>query len=178
MEAAAKNFFSSPQFAVVGASSDPAKFGHIVFKWYLAHSLPCTPINPSSSTIHIPSPPSKKSSPTAAAGPGVDIPTVPTITALPSPTQTALSVITPPKVTSKILREAKEAGIRAVWLQPGSFDQETLDWAKREIGREKVVGGGDGEGEAGSVGGEGWCVLVDGENSMKAAGRKSGGGRL
>jgi hypothetical protein len=28
MEAAVKTFFSSPHFAVVGASSDPAKFGH------------------------------------------------------------------------------------------------------------------------------------------------------
>jgi hypothetical protein len=27
-EAAARAFFSSPQFAVVGASSDPNKFGH------------------------------------------------------------------------------------------------------------------------------------------------------
>jgi hypothetical protein len=28
MEAALKTFFSTPRFAVVGASSDPAKFGH------------------------------------------------------------------------------------------------------------------------------------------------------
>jgi hypothetical protein len=28
MEAAIKTFFATPRFAVVGASSDPAKFGH------------------------------------------------------------------------------------------------------------------------------------------------------
>ncbi len=28
MEAAAKAFFATPRFAVAGASSDPAKFGH------------------------------------------------------------------------------------------------------------------------------------------------------
>lgn len=28
MEKSLKTFFSSPQFAVVGASSDPTKFGH------------------------------------------------------------------------------------------------------------------------------------------------------
>jgi hypothetical protein len=28
MEAALKTFFSSPRFAVAGASSDPSKFGH------------------------------------------------------------------------------------------------------------------------------------------------------
>lgn len=28
MEKSLKTFFSSPQFAVIGASSDPTKFGH------------------------------------------------------------------------------------------------------------------------------------------------------
>lgn len=36
MNAAAKTFFSSPRFAVAGASSDPRKFGHKgAFKAYL-----------------------------------------------------------------------------------------------------------------------------------------------
>ncbi|KAI9755879.1 MAG: hypothetical protein M4579_004092 [Chaenotheca gracillima] len=164
METAAKNFFSSSQFAVVGASSDPAKFGHKT----------CTPINPSSSAIHVPNFPTSLNLPSNASRKsevetGIDVSTVPNVSALTSPTQTSLSIITPPKVTSKVLREAKEAGIRAVWLQPGSFDQETLDWAKKEIGKDRVVGGGDGEDEEGTVGGEGWCVLVDGENAMRAA---------
>ena len=87
--------------------------------------------------------------------------------------ETSLSVITPPKVTRRILKEAKEAGIRAVWLQPGTFEAEELKIAQEAFGREGVVAG---EGE-GTRGGEGWCVLVDGEEAMK--GREGDGkGRL
>ena len=170
---AARRFFATPRFAVVGASSDPTKFGHqstfsspytpllisnivTVFTWYTHHSLPVTPINPSSPHI--------KAYP---AWPSLEIqtyPTLPNLSALPSPTDTAVSIITPPKVTRKVLEEAKSLGIKAVWLQPGSFDDEILSFAKKEF--ESGVGG---DGGAGS---EGWCVLVDGEKAMKDAGRQ------
>ena len=35
-EASVKAFFSSPQFAVAGASSNPAKFGHKSKTWSLS----------------------------------------------------------------------------------------------------------------------------------------------
>lgn len=85
-------------------------------------------------------------------------------TQLPDAATYSLSVITPPPVTKKLLQEAKEAGIPAVWMQPGSFDQETLDYAKANF---KAAIAGDG-----GRGGEGWCVLVDGEEGLKAAGRE------
>jgi len=66
-------------------------------------------------------------------------------------------------VTLKILKEAKAAGIKAVWMQPGSFDKEGLDFATQEF--ESAVAGGR------KRGGEGWCVLVDGEGIMRATGR-------
>lgn len=89
---------------------------------------------------------------------------MPSPSALSNPKETALSVITPPAVTKKLLKEAKEVGVRAVWLQPGSFDDETLEYARREFPGAAV--GGDG-----GRGGEGWCVLVDGDAGLKAAGR-------
>lgn len=64
----------------------------------------------------------------------------------------------------KVLQEAKEAGIPAVWLQPGSFDDEVLAYAKSNF---KAAIGGDG-----GMGHEGWCVLVDGEEGLDAAGKK------
>jgi hypothetical protein len=76
----------------------------------------------------------------------------------------SLSVITPPAVTKQLLKEAKEAGVPAVWLQPGSFDDEVLDYAKANF---KAAIGGDGGG-----GSEGWCVLVDGEDGLRIAGRE------
>jgi len=84
---------------------------------------------------------------------------------MPDPPSTALSFLTPPPVTRKALEEAKSAGIRSVWLQPGSYEDRDLQWAKANF--ENAVGGFEG----GTVGGEGWCVLVDGENCLRAAGR-------
>ena len=53
-------------------------------------------------------------------------------------------------------------GVPAVWLQPGSFDEEGLQYAKREF--KAGVGGHEDRG-----GGEGWCVLVDGDWALHEA---------
>lgn len=82
---------------------------------------------------------------------------------MPHPSETAVSIITPPKVTQKVLEEAKKLGIKAVWLQPGAFDDKVLEFATESF--EAAVGGDGGRGS------EGWCVLVDGERAAKAAGR-------
>lgn len=52
-------------------------------------------------------------------------------------------------------------GVRAVWLQPGSFDDEGLEYARKEF--KAGIGG------AGGRGGEGWCVLVDGDEARAMA---------
>lgn len=88
-------------------------------------------------------------------------PTVKSPSELPSPTQTALSIVTPPKVTREILKEAQAVNIPAVWLQPGTFDDEILEFAKKKFNA--AIGG------AGGNGGEGWCVLMDGEDGLQAA---------
>lgn len=82
--------------------------------------------------------------------------------------KTALSIVTPPPVTRKLLQEAKQVGVPAVWLQPGTYDQAVLDYARKEW-PDAAIAGTD---IPGTRGGEGWCVLVDGEAGMKVAGRK------
>ena len=56
-------------------------------------------------------------------------------------------------------------GIKAVWLQPGTFDDEVLKYAREEF--EAGIGGDGGDGS------EGWCVLVDGEKGLRAAGKEA-----
>ncbi|CAM1511644.1 Fc.00g091570.m01.CDS01 [Cosmosporella sp. VM-42] len=149
-EATVRKFFASSAFAVVGASSNPAKFGHRVFTWYLLHDLPVTPINPGSATI---------------SALDKDHATVPGLAALPSPKQTSISVITPPSATLKVLKEAKELGVPSIWLQPGSFDDDVIKFASENGTFDAVVAGDGGRGH------EGWCILVDGERGLKAAGK-------
>ncbi|KAF2719525.1 NAD(P)-binding protein [Polychaeton citri CBS 116435] len=151
MQSAAKLFFSSPQFAVAGASTNTQKFGYKIFAWYINNDLPATPLNPASSQI-------------AVRGKQFD--TVASPAQLQDPTNTSLSIITPPAVTAKLLKEAKEVGVRAVWLQPGTFTDSELNYALKEFPG-AAVGGIDG----GTRGGEGWCVLVDGDAAIAAAGR-------
>ena len=118
----------------------------IVLAWYQSRGLPVQPITPSRPSIKVAS---------------TEYITIPSPLALPHPAATSLSIITQPSVTLQILREAKEAGVPAVWLQPGSFDEEGLQFAKREFG----VGVVGIEGH----GGEGWCVLVDGDWALQGA---------
>lgn len=109
-----------------------------------------TPINPSRPSIALPS----KTYNTASSS-----------SSLFDPPSTGLSFLTPPPVTRKALEEAKSVGVKSVWLQPGSFEERDLKWAKENF--ENAVGGF----EEGTVGGEGWCVLVDGDGCLRAAGR-------
>ncbi|KAL4789208.1 CoA binding domain-containing protein [Aspergillus venezuelensis] len=145
---AVKRFFSSPRFAVAGASNDSHKFGYKSTGWYHQHSLPVTPLNPRAPNIQL--------------SPSVSYDTVASPKLLPSPSQTSLSVVTPPAVTLPLLQEAHSVGIPAVWLQPGTFDKSVLDFARSHF--EAVIAGDGGRGS------EGWCVLVDGEEGLEAAG--------
>ena len=120
----------------------------IVFNWYLQHSFPATPINPSASTINVG---------------GTDYPALANLTLLANPAETSVSIITPPKVTKLVLAEAKKLGIKGVWLQPGTFDDEILEGALKDF--EAAVGGDGGRGS------EGWCVLVDGEKAARGVGK-------
>ena len=119
----------------------------LVLAWYHQHSLPVTPLNPRSPQISLPS-----QTYTTVASPA----------ALPSPSQTSLSVVTPPAVSLSVLQEAHSVGVPAVWLQPGAFDDAVLQFAHKHF---KAVIAGDG-----GRGSEGWCVLVDGEEGLEAAG--------
>ncbi|KAH9908503.1 CoA binding domain-containing protein [Xylariomycetidae sp. FL2044] len=150
-EATVRAFFSSPKFAVVGASTNPAKFGHKVFTWYHDHQLPVVPINPVAPSITTPY--------------GAH-PTTKSLADLPDPKNTSVSIITPAPATMEVLREAKKLGIPAVWLQPGTWDDEVLLFARGQDGYEGEVVAGDG-----GYGHGGWCVLVDGERGLRGVGK-------
>ncbi|KXX77241.1 Acetate--CoA ligase [ADP-forming] II subunit alpha [Madurella mycetomatis] len=147
-DATMRTFFLSPKFAVVGASTNTAKFGYKVFKWYVDRDLPVTPVNPGTKAVQVGD---------------VEHPTIASLSQLENPRDTSVSIITPPAVTLKTLEEAKELGIPSVFLQPGTFDDTVLDFARENF---KAVVAGDG-----GWGGEGWCVLVDGDRGLRSVGK-------
>lgn len=158
MKTKIKAFFGpSRQYAVVGASNNPSKFGFKISLWYVTHGLNVIPINPKEEDIlgqpvvrsivdvikHIDS---KKDLGLYKLS-GVD--------------GLSISFLTPPHITTQTLNDIARAPhadkiIKALWLQPGSYDQEVLDTAKALGFFDKVIH-------------EDECILVRGEEGMYSA---------
>ncbi|KAI9202635.1 CoA-binding protein [Polychytrium aggregatum] len=131
-------FMSSNKFAVVGASQDRAKFGNKILQWYIDHKLEVAPINPKAPQIE-------------------NIPTYPSLAALPNPSEYSVSVVTPPKVTAEVLREAQQLGIKNLWLQPGSEDMTSVNEIRSLDPSLNIIAGA------------GECVLVLGSDAQQKA---------
>ncbi|KAF9050076.1 NAD-P-binding protein [Panaeolus papilionaceus] len=126
-----QKFLSSRQFAVVGASKDRTKYGTRVLNWYEKHFYDVVPVHPKEKELE-------------------GLATLNNIGELPNPTQTSISIITPPKVTLGILQKAKELNIPALWLQPGAEDDTVVNYIKENDLADRVIYGGP-------------CILVEGE---------------
>lgn len=113
-------FLASPVFAVVGASDDPTKFGHRCYASYLRHGRKAYPVNPNAATI-------------------LGNPAYPNLQSLPEPVE-AVSIITPPSVTERVVEDAIAAGVRHVWMQPGAQSQKAVARAQ-EAGLNVIYGG-------------------------------------
>ncbi|KAI9364694.1 CoA binding domain-containing protein [Pilaira anomala] len=124
MSKISKIFFAMPYFAVAGASPIRERAGNQVLRWYQSNGLNVTPVNRKQETIE-------------------SIPTVKSISELPNATQTALSIVTPPRVTYKILKEAKKLGIRNIWIQPNGGNKVVAEFVLKNMSSMNVVFGLD-----------------------------------
>lgn len=95
-----QKFFNSEAFAVIGASNDRSKYGNKVVRCYLQHQKVVYPVNPNESTIE-------------------GLMCINNIDNLPD-TVNSISIITPPKITEKIVEQAIVKGIKNIWIQPGA----------------------------------------------------------
>jgi len=106
-------------FAVVGASRNPEKYGHQVFKDLMKAGYKVYPINPNADEIlGVKCYPSLK-----------DLPEKPDV----------VDLVVPPQITEKVIRECKELGIRMIWMQPGSESENAIKFCK-ENGMDVVHG--------------------------------------
>ncbi|TBU48132.1 NAD(P)-binding protein [Dichomitus squalens] len=131
-----KTFLSSPKYAVVGASKDQTKFGTKVLKWYQTREQDVTPVHPKEDELE-------------------GVKTVRSIGDLPSPSETSISIITPPKITLGVLEQAKALNVPALWLQPGAEDEAVVNYIKENGLESKVIYGGP-------------CILVQGDGILKS----------
>ena len=111
-----RDFLQSQTFAVAGASTDREKYGNRVFRMLTqwTDSDPqrsVFPLNPKSSQVE-------------------GVPAYPGIAALRQVPQ-ALSIVTPPAITRQIVREAVDAGVEKIWMQPGAEEDSSIELARQ-----------------------------------------------
>ncbi len=100
-------FLSSEAFGVVGASVDREKYGNKVLRTYLQKGKRVIPVNPKEKEIE-------------------GIGCVASVSELPDDVK-SISVITPPKVTEKVVELAIAKGIENVWMQPGAQSDAAVE---------------------------------------------------
>ena len=120
MEERIRAFMSSGPYAVVGASSNRDKYGNKVLRAYQQHGQEVYPINPRTDEIE-------------------GLKAYPSLAAVPVRLR-AVSIITPPKITEQVVKEAAAAGVKFVWMQPGAESDEAIRSAEA-LGLEVIAGG-------------------------------------
>jgi uncharacterized protein len=107
---AISKFLSAGTVAVVGASSNPEKYGHKVFACYLQKKHKAYPVNQKED--HILGQQAYKD-----------------LASLPEKVK-SISIITPPAVTEKVVDEAVAQGVENIWMQPGAESDQAIAAAK------------------------------------------------
>ena len=105
------SFLSAGPYAVVGASTDRQKFGNRVLRCYMSRNLKVYPINPKATEIE-------------------GLQAFPDLASTPEKVR-AVSIITPPAVTERVVAEAAAAGAEMVWMQPGAESPAAIAEAER-----------------------------------------------
>jgi predicted CoA-binding protein len=113
-------FLARGPFAVVGASGDRCKYGNKVLRAYRQRNLPVFPVNPRETEVE-------------------GLPCYPALADLPQPVR-AVSIVTPPAVTERIVEEAAQSNVQYLWIQPGAESQEALRRTE-ELGLLTIAGG-------------------------------------
>ena len=106
MQGDMQEFLSQSNWAVVGVSSDPEKYGNKVYFKLKRAGYNVLAVNPKLDQID-------------------GDPVYPSLSALPL-VPDAISVVVPPKVTEQILDECAQLGIKRIWMQPGSESQKAI----------------------------------------------------
>jgi predicted CoA-binding protein len=97
-------------FAVVGASRNPMKYGHQVYKDLRNAGYTVYPVNPNANEILGDKCYARLES----------LPEIPQV----------VDLVVPPEATNEVVKVCEKLGIRRVWMQPGSESRIALDFCK------------------------------------------------
>ena len=111
------DFVNRRVWAVVGASSDPRKFGYQVFRSLRDAGYTVYPVNPKGGELE-----------------GSTV--YRSLADLPRDTE-VIDLVVPPAVTEQVVREAQELGLTRVWMQPGAESEAAVSYCQ-EHGMEVV----------------------------------------
>lgn len=100
-------FIDSQPLAIVGVSRNPKKFGYAVFKELKEKGMKIIPVNPATDQIM-----------------GEKV--YPNVSMLPSEVK-GIIVVTKKENTAAVIREAKQKGIRQIWIQQMADSKEAMD---------------------------------------------------
>ncbi len=103
-------FLDSQPIALVGVSRNPKKFGYAVFKELKEKGMKLIPVNPNAEEI-------------------MGEKTYPNVKMLPPEVQSII-VFTKKNQTASVIRDAKERGIKQIWIQQMADSKEALDELK------------------------------------------------
>ncbi|WP_321369111.1 CoA-binding protein [uncultured Desulfuromusa sp.] len=107
-----EQFFASPVFGIVGASANRDKYGNKVLRCYQQNKLQAIPVNPTETEIE-------------------GLACVTSVASLPDDVQ-SLSIITPPKITEKVVEQAAAHGIKNIWMQIGSESPAAIQYCEEQ----------------------------------------------
>jgi len=111
-QAAVEAFLSQRRLAVVGVSRSGKKFGNLVYRALKERGFEVVAVHPQAEVLE-------------------GDRCVPSVAALPHRVDGVVLVV-PPAESLRVVGEAAAAGIRRVWLQPGSFSPEVLRLAQAQ----------------------------------------------
>lgn len=98
-------------FAIVGASNDRSKYGNKVYRDLRDAGYKVIPINHREDTIEG----DKAYHKLSDYDEKIDV----------------VNLVVPPKVSLTILQEALDLGIKKIWFQPGSSNEDCIEFAKK-----------------------------------------------
>jgi len=105
-------FLASEIIGVVGASNNRNKFGNKVLRCYQQRGYSAIPVHPAQKEIE-------------------GIACVASVADLPDQVK-SISVITPPKITEKIVPLAVARGIENIWMQPGAQSEAAIRYCDEQ----------------------------------------------